>query len=338
MKYKIVVSGGTFDHFHKGHREFLQYQFSVSQKVLLGIASDSFVKARKHDGQIQDFEARKRAVEEFVARNNLEDRVEIAPIDTIHIPSEWDTRSIEAIFVTTETEYGALLINEKRTEESLHPLEITVVEHVLAEDGIPISSHRIRNGEINRDGKLYVNPDWKNCVLVLPEAIRQILKKPFGLLLKTEDLKRFSIDPFQTITVGDITTSTFNTLSFRQKISIIDFVVERKKQFKDIKELGFSGKEKTLAVVNPAGTIQPSLFHAVVNALSLENRVIILVEGEEDLSVLVCLLASPLGYSIFYGQPQEGIVHVLVTEEAKERAYDLVSKFDGKEANNTRGY
>ena len=36
----------------------------------------------------------------------------------------------------------------------MHPLDIVVVSFVLADDGVPISSTRIRKGEIDKKGNL----------------------------------------------------------------------------------------------------------------------------------------------------------------------------------------
>ena len=46
MKYKLVVCGGTFDHFHRGHREFLRHILSVSSKVLIGLTTDKYLKEK----------------------------------------------------------------------------------------------------------------------------------------------------------------------------------------------------------------------------------------------------------------------------------------------------
>ena len=40
------------------------------------------------------------------------------------------------------------------TGDTLNPLDIVVVSFVLADDGIPISSTRIRQGKINQKGEL----------------------------------------------------------------------------------------------------------------------------------------------------------------------------------------
>ncbi len=37
MVNNLVVCGGTFDHFHKGHEAFLKYVFSVGKKSIIVI-------------------------------------------------------------------------------------------------------------------------------------------------------------------------------------------------------------------------------------------------------------------------------------------------------------
>lgn len=338
MKYKLVASGGTFDHFHKGHRQFIKAQLELSQKILLGITSDTFVDKNKPNEQIQDFKIRKKAIEELIRQEKATNRVQISSIDTIYIPSAWQSLPIEAIVVTKETKFGAILINQKRQEEGLPKLNIEILEHVLTEDGKPISSFRIRHGEINRQGRLNIDKHWLKGMLILPEEVRKELKKPFGRLLQTEQLQNKSIDGAKIITVGDITTFIFNQKAIGQKISVIDFIVGRKKQFSEVSELGFNGSEEIIKIINQAGTINPQLFKLIKDRIGLKKRTIILIDGEEDLAVLNCILTSPLGWVIYYGQPKEGMVEVRVTEEIKEKAYLIVSKFIRKEANNTRGY
>ncbi len=53
-----------------------------------------------------------------------------------------------------------------------------------------------------------------------------------------------------------------------------------------------------------------------------------LVDGEEDLA-LPAIVAAPEGASVVYGQPDEGMVHVRVTAEAKAEMRTLLDRFDG---------
>jgi phosphopantetheine adenylyltransferase len=61
---------------------------------------------------------------------------------------------IEGVVVSEETEPGAEEINRIRVKEGKRPLLIVVVSMVLADDGKPISSTRIRRQEVDRYGRL----------------------------------------------------------------------------------------------------------------------------------------------------------------------------------------
>jgi len=135
------------------------------------------------------------------------------------------------------------------------------------------------------------------------------------------------VEALKTITIGDIAAQTFNAKKVGQFLSIIDFVVQRQIKFHDVSELGFVHKN-IIKAIDPHGTITPELFQAIIKAFKTTNEKIILVDGEEDLAVLPVLLVSPLGFSIFYGQPNVGMVRIDITEEQKEKAYELTAKME----------
>ncbi len=62
----------------------------------------------------------------------------------------------DAIVVSEETEPTAIEINEIRKNKGMKALDIIVISFVYAEDGIPISSTRIRKGEIDTKGHLLI--------------------------------------------------------------------------------------------------------------------------------------------------------------------------------------
>jgi hypothetical protein len=95
-------------------------------------------------------------------------------------------------------------------------------------------------------------------------------------------------------------------------------------------ELGLNS-QNLQNVKNPHGTVTPELFQAVKKAFKTAGEQAILVEGEEDLAVLPVLLIAPLGFLVFYGQPNVGMVMIKVTEENKERAYRMADSFDKSE-------
>nr|MDQ3719065.1 cytidyltransferase [Thermoproteota archaeon] len=61
---------------------------------------------------------------------------------------------VEAIVSSSETAIKGDLINDIRSRNGLKPLNIIIINMIRAEDGYPISSTRIRNGEIDSFGKL----------------------------------------------------------------------------------------------------------------------------------------------------------------------------------------
>ncbi len=63
-------------------------------------------------------------------------------------------RSIKALVVSEETKNVALKINNKRLKSGLSPVEIIVVKMVPAENCKPISTTRIRDGEIDKEGHI----------------------------------------------------------------------------------------------------------------------------------------------------------------------------------------
>ena len=152
-KYKCVAIGGTFDRLHKGHKFLLIKAFELGEKVIIGLTSDSFCRERKPSMELQNYNERKKQLLDFINSIDKHLNFEIVPLDDKYGPALTD-ENIDAIIVTSETKPTALEINRKRVENGLKPLEIHVEKFILADDGSPISSTRIRRGEITSDGSL----------------------------------------------------------------------------------------------------------------------------------------------------------------------------------------
>ena len=152
-KYKNVAVGGTFDEFHKGHRALLQKAFEVGEHVLIGLSSDDFAKKLRKSHRIAAYDERLGNLEHFLRRMNTLDRAEIIPLDDPYGVT-LSRSSVEAIVVSHETEPRAYEINEKRKVKGLPRLNVIVIKMVPAEDKVPISTTRIRLGEINHEGHL----------------------------------------------------------------------------------------------------------------------------------------------------------------------------------------
>ena len=336
MANNLVVCGGTFDHFHKGHESFLRFVLSSSNKIILGLTTEKYVLNKKLGNSIESYSERKNSIEEFFRKENVLDRLEIEPIDNLFIPEKWERLNIDAIAVSLDTRKGAQIINQDRKKRGLSQLKVIVAPVIFTDLNKDLSSLRIRAGEINREGKLYVNPLWLRKDLMLPENLREEFQKPFGELFK--DVKdSFKNKNSLIITVGDVTTKIFNDNSLGQNMSVIDFKVARENKFSNIKELGFTGEESVFKVNNPAGYITSNLFIKLAEIFKsdIQSKVILQVNGEEDLAVLPLVLLSPINTLIYYGQPplrstslqvQAGIVKVTVSEASKDKAYSLISK------------
>ncbi len=150
-RFKAVAVGGTFDKFHRGHRALLMKAFEVGASVLIGLSSDEFARALRKPHKVASYEERLSDLERFLRRLGLSDRAEVVTLrDSYGVTLS--EGCVEAIVVSRETESTAHEINEKRRAGGLHPLEIVVIEMVPAENHTPISTTRIREGKIDREG------------------------------------------------------------------------------------------------------------------------------------------------------------------------------------------
>ena len=162
-KFRIVGIGGTFDEFHKGHRSLLEKAFEVGDLVWIGLSTDEFAEKLQKNHEIASYESRMNDLRRFLGEKGLLSRARITPLDDPYGPAA-TSREIEAIVVSRETEPGARKINLLRKENGLPPLEVIVIDMVPAENHVPISTTRIRRGEIDREGHLLKRAKGKSQV------------------------------------------------------------------------------------------------------------------------------------------------------------------------------
>ena len=155
-KFRKVAVGGTFDELHKGHRRLLVKAFEVGEKVLIGLCTDEFVKKMGKPHVTAPYEVRLKELQAFLEKSSVSDRAEIIPLSDPYGNTLTD-KCIEALVVSEETEKIALKINQKRSEAQLPQLEIITIRMVPADNYKPISTTRIRKGEIDREGHLLKN-------------------------------------------------------------------------------------------------------------------------------------------------------------------------------------
>lgn len=168
----------------------------------------------------------------------------------------------------------------------------------------------------------------------LPLDLRKELKEPFGSLITNEDMTNIkeNIDKDRLIiTCGDKTFERFWELDIKINLAIIDFKTKRK--WISNKDQLKNMIDEKVYVSSPAGVISEELEQALrdcINKISEEpaKEIMIIVDGEEDLSYIPCVLYAPLGTYIAYGQPDQGVVVSEITEELKSKIRDIYNKMD----------
>jgi cytidyltransferase-like protein len=148
-----VAVGGTFDELHRGHKTLLLKAFDVGEHVLIGLCSDEFVKKLGKPHQVAPYNHRLRDLKVFLQERGWLERAAIVSLDDPYGPTLVNGR-IEALIVSRETEPVAREINKRRKTASLSPLHIVTIDMVPSENHSPISTTRIRKGEMDREGHL----------------------------------------------------------------------------------------------------------------------------------------------------------------------------------------
>jgi len=152
-KFKNVAVGGTFDEFHKGHRALLIKAFEVSEHVLIGLCSDRLVESLSKPHVTASYEQRLKELSRFLRERGFLERAEIMPLND-PFGVTLSEGCVEALIVSLETEHMAVKINEERRRRGLPPLQIVTIDMIPSENHAPISTTRIRHGEIDREGHL----------------------------------------------------------------------------------------------------------------------------------------------------------------------------------------
>lgn len=149
---RITIVGGTFTVLHRGHRTLLREACRDSDKVIVGLSTDTFSSATK-DYDTVPYEIRERNLMQFFSEINCS--AEIRPLSQRSGTAAEDP-SFGRIVVSEETHDVALSINNERKRKGLDPLTIDTVPMELSDDFFPVSSRRVLRKEIDPDGKRLV--------------------------------------------------------------------------------------------------------------------------------------------------------------------------------------
>ncbi len=362
--YSHVFVAGTFDGLHKGHAFLLSCAFEAGKQVTIGLTSDIFVQKFKISNsqfsnnslKIRGYARRKQELETWLNSHGYKERAQVVPIDDPYEPAASDPQ-VEALVVTAQNKHRGEEINQKREQRGLKLLILVEVPLVPAEDGQPISTTRVRNGEIDKTGRL-----------IMPETLRPQLQLPLGQVLTgSEIISSLAAHRQQLlIAVGDVAAKTLLDAGVRPTLAIIDGKVGRKPFYETLKMLQLQ-KVKPFSlkpVKSGPGYISGEAIRALQAILERQGKLffsqhlkaithhVIIIDGEEDLLVLPAVIHAPLGTVIYYGQPArnafstrplryakhfgqvadaggpgEGLVEVVVTKKKQEEALALIAQF-----------
>jgi pantetheine-phosphate adenylyltransferase len=153
-QFDLVATGGTFDEIHAGHRELLTRAFCLGKRVVIGVSSDNFAETKKGKNRLRHrFESRVTRLVQFIHDEFGNVNFEIKELNDAFGPTSTD-KNLQALVVSEETEPKGHEINKIRSRRGFDPLVIVTVTMLKAKDGQPLSSSRIRDGEIDSYGRV----------------------------------------------------------------------------------------------------------------------------------------------------------------------------------------
>lgn len=223
----------------------------------------------------------------------------------------------------TEIENGSL---ERRKEKLGLYDRVEYLKPVRADDGEKLTSARIRQGFIDRNGRRLVGT--KELPRLLKLEGRSDLRSPKGEIFSVKEgaperhvAKRISQEePPCVIAVGDVTSETVSREGAIPDVCIVDGMTKR----------GFYGGsiegEREYSCYNPPAVLYPEAWAAIATAIQDGLKSVVNIEGEEDLMGFPVVLLAPENSVMIYGQPDVGIVWVPVNSSNKILARQLLEK------------
>jgi uncharacterized protein (UPF0218 family) len=125
--------------------------------------------------------------------------------------------------------------------------------------------------------------------------------------------------------VGDVVSQSAFEAGIPVNLRIVDHKTKRAR----IDTASYSSTN-TFHVTNPAGVIDENVFRIIRKAMT-QREALIIVDGEEDLLTIPTVLESPNESLVVYGQPNEGIVVITVTEIDKKQVRKLLDEMHHEE-------
>ena len=154
-QYNKVVFAGTFDHLHEGHKHIIRTALRLGKTVALGLTTDQMLAYKSDRKLIQSYKERHVELKKFIQSEFEIERSSIFPIETTEGGAD-KMKDLDALIVSDEigVVQNAFDINQKRIDNGLKRFHIIIIPRVRTKDGRPLSSSRIRRGEIFHEDEL----------------------------------------------------------------------------------------------------------------------------------------------------------------------------------------
>ncbi len=152
-RYALAVLGGTFDRFHVGHEALLTAAFRLGRTVAIGVTTEAYLAAHPKPAgrRIAPYSVRRRVLAAWLRRRFPGRPFVIRPLEDRFGGSVGPR--VGVLVVSADTAGGGAAVNDERARLGRRRVPVAVVPLVLADDLHPVSSRRIRAGEIDRNGR-----------------------------------------------------------------------------------------------------------------------------------------------------------------------------------------
>ncbi len=207
-KTPVTIVAGTFSYLHIGHKKLLDKAVSTGNRVIIGLTSQDYaIKTKSYTPP--DYAIRKSNLESYLRKKTT--NFSIVELNN-NQGDATNNSSYEKIVVSRETAFSAINLNRKRMKSQLKPMEIIIVDSVVAKDYMLVSSSRIARGSIDSDGnrltplrislsrgnsldssklRIALNKLFKNITLEIAE------RAPVGIFQNKFDVRRLALESIE---------------------------------------------------------------------------------------------------------------------------------------------
>jgi pantetheine-phosphate adenylyltransferase len=315
--YQTAAVGGTFDRLHAGHHQLLKTALDAAENVIIGITSPVLNRNKPLSHLIQSLSTRKKHLRNYLKDCQVLHRVTIITLTDPFGPA-LTNQSIDCLVVSKQTKAGGEKLNQARAKRNQKPLPPIIANMVHDRSGQYLSSTRIREGKVNRDGIVYAHL-FDQDIYFQPTHLAR-LKRPQSTKYQTNQLNQQLFANTSSIhLIGDLVTKLFLDKKWPFSLAVIDHKSHRQPTAFTLKPTIIIEKE------NQPGSINSHIAKKLQKIYQdLPQQQIVSVQGEEDLLAFVPCLSEPLNSLVIYGHPQGGVVIIRLTETNKEKFYRII--------------